>query len=80
MEVERENLGKEQIISVGSISAKTEIEVLCYSGGNSKTVAKYTINVQDDAGFLLAGDDGKITSDNPKRIQRHTRNCMNQYP
>ena len=62
-----QKLGKEQIISVGSISAKTEIEVLCYSGGNSKTVAKYTINVQDDAGFLLAGDDGKITSDNPKR-------------
>lgn len=62
-----QKLGKEQIISVGSISAKTEIEVLCYSGSNSKTVAKYTINVQDDAGFLLAGDDGKITSDNPKR-------------
>ena len=61
------DIGKEQIISVGSISAKTEIEVLCYSGSNSKTVAKYTINVQDDAGFLLAGDDGKITSDNPKR-------------
>ena len=62
-----QKLGKEQIISVGSISAKTEIEVLCYSGNNSKTVAKYTINIQDDAGFLLAGDDGKITSDNPKR-------------
>ena len=62
-----QNLGKEQIISIGSISAKTEIEVLCYSGSNSKTVAKYTINIQDDAGFLLAGDDGKITSDNPKR-------------
>ena len=62
-----QKLGKEQIISVGSISAKTEIEVLCYSGSNSKTVAKYTINVQDDAGFLLADENGKIESDNPKR-------------
>lgn len=61
------DIGKEQIISVGSISAKTEIEVLCYSGSNSKTVAKYTINVQDDAGFLLADENGKIESDNPKR-------------
>ena len=62
-----QKLGKEQIISVGSISAKTEIEVLCYSGSNSKTVAKYTINIQDDAGFLLADENGKIESDNPKR-------------